>query len=161
MKTTYVLAALALGLTSAMAFAQTAAPAAKPAAKPAAAKPAAKAAPAPVALPQATPEQLEAAERTHFGDYACEFDQTIDVQMNPKTVGYVDVKYGKLVYTMKPVLSSTGALRLEDVKGQTLMLQIANKSMMLDVKAGKRVLDGCVHEKQKASAAAVAAAAAK
>ena len=57
---------------------------------------------------------------------------------------------------MKPVLSSTGALRLEDVKGQTLLLQIANKSMLMDQKAGRRVVDGCVHEKQKAAALAAA-----
>jgi hypothetical protein len=56
------------------------------------------------------------------------------------------------------VLSSTGALRLEAVKGNTLLLQIANKSMLMDQKAGRRVVDGCVHEKQRASADAVAAA---
>jgi len=49
---------------------------------------------------------------------------------------------------MKPVLSSTGALRLEDVKGQTMMLQIAYKSMLMDVKVGRRLVDECVHEKQ-------------
>ena len=46
------------------------------------------------------------------------------------------------------VLSSTGALRLEDVKGQALLLQIAYKSMLMDVKAGRRMVDECVHEKQ-------------
>ena len=50
---------------------------------------------------------------------------------------------------MKPVLSSTGALRLEDVKGRMLMLQIANKSMLLDTQVGQRIVDGCVHEKQR------------
>ena len=35
---------------------------------------------------------------------------------------------------MKPVLSSTGAIRLEDVRGETLMVQIASKSMLLNVK---------------------------
>ncbi len=77
--------------------------------------------------------------------------------MNPKFPGYVDVNYQKKVFTMKPVSSSTGALRLEDVKGNTLLLQIANKSMLMDVKAGKRLVDGCVHEKQRAAAAAAAA----
>ena len=49
---------------------------------------------------------------------------------------------------MRPVLSSTGAVRLEDVKGQTLMLQIAYKSMLMDVGAGRRLADNCVHEVQ-------------
>jgi hypothetical protein len=51
---------------------------------------------------------------------------------------------------MKPVMSSTGALRLEDVKGRMLMIQIANKSMVMDTKIGQRLVDGCVHEKQRA-----------
>jgi hypothetical protein len=148
--------ALAFGLASAAAMAADPATPAKPAAKPAAAKPAAKA-PAKKAeptLPQADQTQLDAAERTLFGPYQCEFDQTIDVAMNPKFPGYVDVNYQKKVFTMKPVLSSTGALRLEDVKGVTLLLQIANKSMLMDTKAGKRLVDGCVHEKQRAAAEA-------
>lgn len=145
-----IAAALCLGAT--VAAAQTAP------AKPAATK---KAAPAAAPLPAADAEQLAAAERAHTGEYQCEFSQSIDVSMNPKANGYLDVKHNKQVWTMKPVVSSTGAVRLEDVKGQTLLLQIANKSMLMDTKAGRRVVDGCVHEKQKESAAAVAAAAAK
>ena len=133
--------AVAIAFASVSALAQTA-PAAKPAAK--------KAAPAEKPLPPADKAQLDAAERTHFGPYECDFKQSIDVSMNPKTPGYVDVKFGKQVYTMKPVLSSTGALRLEDVKGVGLLIQIANKSMLMDTKAGKRLVDACVHEKQRA-----------
>lgn len=142
---TAVLAA-AFAFTSASVLAQSAP--AKPAAK--------KGAPAKVekALPAADQAQLDAAERTHFGPYECEFKQSIDVALNPKNAGYVDVKFGKAVYTMKPVLSSTGALRLEDVTGKTLLLQIANKSMLMDVKAGRRLVDNCVHEKQRAAAEA-------
>jgi hypothetical protein len=152
--------ALAFGLTSAAAMAADPATPAKPAAKPAAAAPAKKAPPkkaAEATLPPADQAQLDAAERTLYGPYECEFDQKIDVAINPKFPGYVDLNYQKKVFTMKPVLSSTGALRLEDVKGNTLLLQIANKSMLMDVKAGKRLVDGCVHEKQRAAAAAAAA----
>ncbi len=146
-----IAAALCLGAT--VAVAQTAP--AKPAAKPAATKKAAPAV-APAPLPAADAEQLAAAERAFTGEYQCEFSQSIDVSMNPKANGYVDVKHNKQVWTMKPVLSSTGALRLEDVKGQTLLLQIANKSMLMDQKAGRRVVDGCVHEKQRSAAVAAA-----
>jgi hypothetical protein len=70
---------------------------------------------------------------------------------------------------MKPVLSSTGAIRLEDTKGETIVVQIAAKSMLMNVKAGQRMVDGCTTEKQRealemekqASAAEAAAAAAK
>jgi hypothetical protein len=139
--------------------AQTTAPA-KPAAKPAVKKAApTKAAPKPAVeepLPAAGSEQTAAAQMTHMGHYDCEFNQVVDVEMNPKYDGYVDVSFGKQKYTMKPVLSSTGALRLEDVKGQTLMLQIAYKSMLMDVKAGRRLVDECVSEKQRQAKAAAA-----
>jgi len=148
--------AAALALTSVSALAQQAAPAEK---KPAAAKkaPAKKAAAAPAAktLAPASQEQLMAAERTYFGDYECDFKQTIQIAMNPKSPGYIDVAFKKAIYTMKPVLSSTGALRLEDVTGRTLLIQIANKSMLMDVKVGQRLVDDCVHEKQRETAMAV------
>jgi hypothetical protein len=140
-------ALLASLLCAGAALAQTAAPApakAKPAAKPAAKAPA----PAAKPLPAADKEQLDAAERTLFGLYECEFDQKIDVSMNAKAPGYVDVKYKNSVFTMKPVMSSTGALRLEDVTGRTLLLQIANKSMLLDTKIGQRMVDNCIHPEQ-------------
>ena len=50
---------------------------------------------------------------------------------------------------MKPVLSSTGAIRLEDVRGETLMVQIASKSMLLNVKTAQRIVDDCVSPKQR------------
>jgi hypothetical protein len=140
---------------------------AKPA-KPKATRPAAKKPPAAPALPEATPEQIEAATLVFYGRYDCELNQAIDVTPNSKRAGYIDVKHGKLTYLMKPVLSSTGAVRLEDVKGQTLVVQIANKSMLMDVKAGRRLVDECVSARQrelieaaaklKAQEAAVAAA---
>lgn len=122
--------------------------AAKPAPK-AAAKPIAKPAVAAAALEAASAEQLSAAGMTHLGAYDCDLGETVSVQPTPRHEGYVDVMHKKSTWTMKPVLSSTGALRLEDVKGRMLMLQVANKSMVMDVKVGQRVLDGCLHEKQK------------
>ena len=108
--------------------------------------------PPPAKLPPAPGEQLAAAAMAHFGEYACEFNEVVNVDVNHQNDGYLDVKHRKAVYVMKPVLSSTGALRLEDVKGRMLMLQIANKSMLMDTKIGQRVVDGCVHEKQRDAA---------
>jgi hypothetical protein len=105
-------------------------------------------------LAPADAAQMEAAERTYFGAYECELKQSLDVNMNTKTPGYVDVKFNTKTYTMKPIASSTGAIRLEDVTGKTLLIQIANKSMLMDVKAGNRLVDDCVHEKQRAASAA-------
>ena len=114
--------------------------------KPAPKKPAPP--PVEVPLPPADAEQTAAAEMALVGDYACEFKQSVTVSADAKNAGYLDVAFNKRHWTMKPVLSSTGALRLEDVKGQTLMLQIAHKSMLMDVKVGQRLVDECQHEKQ-------------
>ena len=115
----------------------------------------------------ASPEQIDASERVFYGVYECEFNQTIDITPNTPFPAYVNVKHGKSTYLMKPVLSSTGAIRLEDIRGQTLMVQIASKSMLLHVKTAQRLVDDCVSPKQRdlmnaalaAKAAAVAAAA--
>ena len=116
------------------------------------AKPAKKtAAPGPGAftVPDAPPEQAKAAEMVYYGAYECEFQQTVHIAQSPKHSAYVDVKHGKNDWLMKPVLSSTGAVRLEDVRGETLMVQIASKSMLLNVKTGHRIVDDCISPKQR------------
>ena len=151
--------ALALGLSvTGVALAETAT---KPAAK--AAKAAAPKAPAKAAVdltPPASPEQAEAAQRVFYGVYDCETDQKVDIVADPKHEHYVEVKHLKSVFVMKPVLSSTGAIRLEDVRGETLMVQIAAKSMLLNVKTGHRIVDACVSEKQRQLMAEAASASA-
>jgi len=127
----------------------------------AAGKPVRRAAPPKVpqlVLPPAAGEQLAAAALTYFGDYACEFKQTLQVGLTPGADGYVDVRFGKQLYTMKPVLSHTGALRLEDVRGRMLLVQIAMKSMLMDVQVGHRLVDDCMHEKQAENRRMMAAA---
>jgi hypothetical protein len=153
---------LRLILTLALACA-TAAYAQQPAQKAAPRKPATPQ-PAPSAdlpPPPADPDQVTAASLVHMGDYDCEFKQLMRVNLSQKYANYVDVEFGNLRYTVKPVLSTTGALRLEDLKGRYLVLQIAYKSMMLDVKSGRRVVDECVHEKHIAARRAAEAAAAQ
>lgn len=112
--------------------------------KKAPAKPVAEAPP-----PAADADQVDAAGRVFYGAYDCEFKQTIDIAASPKYPSYVELKHGKAEYLMKPVLSSTGAIRLEDVRGETLMVQIASKSMLLNVKTAHRLVDDCVSPKQR------------
>ncbi|CAM5798025.1 hypothetical protein [Rhizobacter fulvus] len=157
-------AALALCVAAPVALAQTA-PAKK--AAPTKSTPKKAAAPKKVVEPPpppaaAGPEQIDAAERVFYGVYDCEFKQTIDIVASAKFPAYVEVKHGKADYLMKPVLSSTGAIRLEDVRGETLMVQIVNKSMLLNVKTAQRIVDDCVSPKQREliEAARVAKAAA-
>ena len=106
---------------------------------------------APVELPPeaASEEQMAVAERVYYGEYFCDFKQTVQIKASEKHPAYVDLRFGPSTYLMKPVLSSTGAVRLEDVKGTTLMVQIASKSMLLNVKTGTRLVDECVCPKQR------------
>jgi len=157
--TRLALAILAAGVVALPAAAQTAPakPAAKAAPKAAPAKPE-------MIIPDAYPEQVKAAELVYYGKYDCEFNQTVDIAQSPKYPAYVTVKHGKGEWLMKPVLSSTGAVRLEDVKGETLMVQIASKSMLLNTMTARRIVDDCVSPRQRelieAAKAAKAASAA-
>jgi hypothetical protein len=102
-----------------------------------------------VPIPDASPDQVKAAEMVYMGKYDCEFNQTVEILQSVKYSGYVDLKSGKSDWLMKPVLSTTGAIRLEDVRGETLMVQIASKSMLLNVKTGHRIVDDCVSARQR------------
>ena len=115
--------------------------------KPRPVKPAA--APRAVKLPEATPDQERAAELVYYGVYECEFNKNVNILASATHRFYFDVKHGKTTWLMKPVLSTTGAVRLEDVKGETLMVQIASKSMLLNTKTGTRIVDACVSPKQR------------
>lgn len=101
------------------------------------------------ALAPASPEQLEAAERVYYGMHDCADGPGLDIGLDPTRPGYVDVRYGKTTYVMKPVLSTTGAIRLEDVRGSALLVQIAAKSMLMDVQAGRRLADDCISERHR------------
>ncbi len=125
-----------------------------------ASKPKAVAAPAEVVPEPATPEQISASERVYHGEYECDFQQVVHITASERYPSYVDLRFAKNQYLMKPVLSSTGAIRLEDVRGQTLMIQIASKSMLMNVKTGTRLVDACVSPTQRFALESAKAAAA-
>jgi hypothetical protein len=103
----------------------------------------------PIVLAAADEVQLQAAERVLLGRYDCEFGRRITVDRNDAHTGYINLMLDRQSWVMKPVLSATGAIRLEDVRGQALLVQILTKSMVLDTKSGKRLVDACVHEVQR------------
>jgi hypothetical protein len=152
--TRVALIAAALAFGAAAAEAQTTKAPAKPTSKTSKTSKAVKAAaPVAAALPAANAEQMTAYNAAHLGTYDCEFNQKIMVEKAPAD-GYVNLKHKGQQWTMKPELSSTGALNMNDVKGKMRYLQIANKSMLMDTSVGRRVVDGCQHDKQKAFEAA-------
>ncbi len=174
-----LIASALVALAPALALAQTSAkpaPAAKPAARPAA-KPAAKpatrkAAPSPsrteiksTANQMATgimaaeaalgPEEIALGERVHRGRVPCELGAFVNIEADPKMPGYFNVESRGSRYRMFPVLSRTGAIRLEDQRSGAIWLQLANKSMLMDQRAGKRLADECMSPDQAAVAQAL------
>jgi hypothetical protein len=102
-----------------------------------------------VEISAADEQQLAAAKEVLLGESGCEFDQKIQVNANAQHPGYVDMSFNKKKYTLKPVLSPTGAVRLEDVRSEALMIQIASKTMVMNQKTGQRLVDNCVHPDQR------------
>lgn len=104
---------------------------------------------APVNVPTASADQLQAMALTLFGSFDCGDKDELVVTRSADHDGYVMVQHGKQKFMMRPVRSETGAVRLEDVRGEMLMVQIPSKSMLMDSKLGKRVADACRNDEQK------------
>ncbi|MGK2952376.1 MAG: hypothetical protein ACSLEZ_08335 [Thiobacillus sp.] len=120
------------------------APAKKPAVKGPSAAPAAE---APAA--ELTPGQLDAASRVLTGQIPCEFGQSIRITPIDGKPGYFEIVFKRTTYTLVPQETSTGAVRLEDRKAGVVWLQIPAKSMLLNSRIGKRMVDNCLHSEQR------------
>lgn len=129
----------------------------KPAAQNKTSKPAKKNEPVKraVAAPPETPlapQELSIAERVHVGHLPCELGASVQMTADANTPGYFNLQGKGYKYRMKPVTTSTGAIRLEDEKAGAVWLQLANKSMLMDQKNGRRLADECAHPDQVAVA---------
>ena len=103
-----------------------------------------------------TPAELAIADRVQTGNLPCELGASVVVEADPKAPGYFSVRGKGFAYRMHPVVTSTGAIRLEDHHdGGAVWLQLSNKSMLMDQKAGKRLADECVSPAQIAVAEAL------
>ena len=97
-------------------------------------------------------EELAIAQRVHQGQLACELGASIRVEQDAAQPGYFHLQGKGFRYRMRPVVTSTGAIRLEDSKAGVVWLQLANKSMLMDQKQGRRVADECANAEQLAYA---------
>lgn len=104
-------------------------------------------------------DQLTISNRVLTGQAQCEFNQTVSVIAVQDKPGHFHVTFNKSVYTMTPQETSTGAVRLEDRRNGVVWLQIPSKSMMMNQKIGRRMVDGCTQAEQRAAVSAVQAAA--
>jgi Ni/Co efflux regulator RcnB len=173
MKKIALIAAVALALPLAAVAQDAAKPAAKPAAKTAAAKSTTAKAPAKKrqvtrkaakAVEEVTPintdtdvsltdADLAVAQRVSIGKAQCELGADVTVTPDEKKPGFFTVSTKGLKYRMHPVESRTGAIRLEDPRAGAMWLQLGNKSMLMNQKAGLRIADECQTDAQVAFAA--------
>ena len=163
---TLVLAVSLLALPLAL-LAQTPPAAAPP--KPAAKSPAAKSAvsksPAEVrrsalkAVEEVTPidedpnvklsvEDIEMAKRVFVGTIPCELGNSVTITASKSRPGFFAVQTKGSRFSMHPVESRTGAIRLEDPRRGAMWLQLGNKSMLMSQKLGQRLADECMSPEQ-------------
>jgi hypothetical protein len=100
--------------------------------------------------PDPVSQELAIAQQIHQGLMPCEMGASVRVEADAAAPGYFRVQGKGFRYRMYPVRTSTGALRLEDKKAGAVWLQLANKSMLMDQKKGRRVADECAHPEQVA-----------
>jgi hypothetical protein len=100
-----------------------------------------------------SPGQMEAASRVYLGTADCDLKQSVHLRALDGRPGHFELTHKKMRYTLVPEVTTTGAVRLEDRQAGVVWLQIPAKSMLLNAKAGRREVDGCLHAEQRAEAA--------
>ncbi|MDR7306469.1 hypothetical protein [Rhodoferax saidenbachensis] len=102
-----------------------------------------------------SPEHLAVAQRVAVGTVPCELGAQVKISAHQTWAGRFVLEHGRQKYQMAPVPTSTGAVRLEDAAGGAVWLQLANKSMLMDQKLGRRLADECMNAGQAVVAEAL------
>lgn len=114
--------------------------------------------PTPPAVPIAeiplTEAERQLAEAVYVGAKQCELGRSVQIQAAADAPGHFHVTLGTQSYRMRPVQTSTGAVRLEDRAQGAVWLQLANKSMLMSQRTGRRLADDCSNTAQRAAAEA-------
>lgn len=100
-------------------------------------------APALAAMPAQSDGLVAVAQQVHTGHMACELGNSVSVTPDEQNPGHFFVKMKHHTYRMAPVVSATGAIRLEDAQAGAMWLQLSNKSMLMNSKLGQRMADEC------------------
>lgn len=102
-----------------------------------------------------TAADMVVADRVFRGRIACELGAYVNVAADEKNPGYFFVDGKGFKYYMSPVQTTTGSIRLEDKGAGAVWLQVANKSMLMNQKAGQRLADECMSPEQMQVAEAI------
>ena len=97
-------------------------------------------------------EELALSAQVSVGNIPCELGQSVNLRADPDAPGYFHLQLKNQRFHLRPVASATGALRLEDQARGAVWIQLANKSMLMDQKQGRRLADECMSPLQAAYA---------
>jgi hypothetical protein len=95
-----------------------------------------------------TAADMAIAERVFVGNMPCELGASVTVTPSKRRPGFFLVQTGNMRFSMHPVESRTGAIRIEDPKRGAMWLQLGNKSMLMSQKIGQRLADECMSPEQ-------------
>jgi len=108
----------------------------------------------PADTPLSEREQATAA-LVHVGSKTCAMGRSVRIEADAQEPGFFHLSTERQRYRLRPVETSTGAIRLEDRAQGVVWLQLANKSILLNQRQGRRLLDDCANAVQQAVAAAM------
>ncbi|MCA1322968.1 hypothetical protein [Herbaspirillum sp. alder98] len=77
------------------------------------------------------------------GSFSCEAGNKVELKMEGRVTDGVTLVWKGRSYTMTPVSTSTGAVRLENSGEGLTWIQIPSKSMLLNSKIGQQLANDC------------------
>ena len=98
-----------------------------------------------------TTGQLDAAGRVFVGTAICDANQQVGLAPVPGLPGHFVLTHNKTVVRLVAQETTSGAVRLEDAKSGLVWIQIPAKSMLMNTKLGRRVVDACTTPEQTAA----------
>lgn len=98
-----------------------------------------------------TTGQLDAAGRVFLGTAICDANQQVGLAAVPGLPGHFVLTHNKTVIRLVAQETTSGAVRLEDAKSGLVWIQIPAKSMLMNSKLGRRVVDSCTTPEQAAA----------
>ena len=84
-----------------------------------------------------------------LGNSLCDDGKQITVALDPRLADRFHLTLGKKRYHMHVEPTDTGVVKLSDSAEGVIWLQLGNKSMLMNERAGKRLADNCTSEPQR------------
>lgn len=97
--------------------------------------------------------EYQVSQTVEVGYFPCSHGRQVLLEHDPHAPGMFKMQFGRNTFRLRPVTTSTGAVRLEDSRQQMVWIQLGNKSMLFDHGAQSRVADECLSPSQAAQIA--------